>query len=152
MTVASLDLTPIFDDIGLDLRGLDVLFLGREAPPLQGAASVRVLDDVQGVADLDIRLRADVGIIDGQIDNMAHEAGVNLLSRLRDVHCTRVILVVYGSGWSREELLALGYQETKRPSANGRCYLHDAEVFNRPRDWNNPGDWANPENFNKYRW
>ncbi len=152
MTDPSPDLTLILNDIGLDLRGLNVLFLGTPAPEFRGAASVHILDDVKCVADLDRDLRAHVGIVVGQLETMAHEDGVNLLSRLRDVHCGKVLLVTYGDGWTREELLALGYQEIKRPSSNGRCYVYDVEIFNQPRDWNNPTDWANPGNFRKYRW
>jgi len=68
------------------------------------------------------------------------------------VRCGTVLLVVSGGDWTRDELLALGYQETKQLSLNRRCYLYDAETSDQPRDWNNPTYWANPENFRKYRW
>jgi len=152
MTDPSSELTPILDELGVDLRGLDVLYLGTSTPEFQGAANVYYLDDVNCVEDLDNELRADVGIVAGQLETMAHEDGINLLSRLRDVHCSKVLLLVSGPGWTREELLALGYQETKRPSSNGRCYLYDSEIFSQARDWNNSTNWANPQNFRRYRW
>jgi hypothetical protein len=152
MTDLPSELTPILDELGVDLCGLDVLFLGTPAPEFQDAANVHYLEDVKCVADLDSELRAHVGIVAGQLETMEHEDGVNLLARLRDVHCVKVLLLVSGGDWTRDELLVLGYHETKHLSSNRRCYLYDAEISNQPRDWNNPGNWANPENFRKYRW
>jgi hypothetical protein len=152
MTEPPLALAPILDELGLDLRGLDVLSLGVPAPAFADGTNVKFLDYVKCVADLDTDLRAHVGVVVGQLETMAHEDGVNLLSRLRDVHCKKVLLLVDGEEWTRVELLALGYQEVKRPPSGGRCYLCDAEFFDQPRDWNNATNWANPENFRKYRW
>jgi len=152
MTDPSSDLTLILDALGFDLRGLEVLCMGTLALEFQDAANVHYLDDVTCVDDLDGGLRAHVAIVAGQLESMAHKDGVNLLARLRDVHCGTVLLVVSGGDWTRDELLALGYQETKQLSLNRRCYLYDAETSDQLRDWNNPMYWANPKNFRKYRW
>lgn len=152
MTSVSLDLLPILRDAGIDLRALEVLILGSSALKIGDAARIHTIENVKCCADLDSDLRVDVGIVVGQLENMTHDAGVNLLSRLRDVHCGKLVLVVLSEDWSTSELLALGYEQMTSSSSDGRCYLYDADNFNQPRDWNNPVDWANPENFRKYRW
>ena len=152
MTSAPLDISLVLRDSGIDLRSREVLILGTSTLDPGDAARVHTIGDVGSYADLDRALRVDVGIVVGQLENMTHDAGVNLLSRLRDVHCGKVLPVVQSEDWTSSELLALGYQQIKSPSSDGRCYLYAAENLDQPREWNNPVNWANPENFRKYRW
>lgn len=146
------DIAPTLDAIGLDYRDIEILSIVSPFQEIPGAAEVHDLSDLRNVDGIPQTLRVGLGIVLGQLEIMTHSDGVQLLSRLRDVHCTRVLLVYEGDEWSRDELLALGYLETKRPSGDGRCFLYDPDLFNQPRDWNNPSSWANPENFRKYRW
>ena len=83
---------------------------------------------------------------------MSRTGAEQLLSRLRDVHCDRVLLLDRGSHWTPDSLRPLGFLELVCPSLDGRCYLYDPDLFSQPREWNNADDWANPENFRKYRW
>ncbi|MCK5325235.1 MAG: hypothetical protein KAJ57_04480 [Woeseiaceae bacterium] len=146
------DLALILDAFGLDVRGLEILSIVSPSQDFPGAAAVHELKELRHADGIPQTLRADLGIVVGQLETMTRFEGMQLLSRLRDIHCTRVLLVYEGNEWSRDELLALGYLESKRPSGDGRCYLFDPDLFNQPRDWNNPSNWANPENFRKYRW
>ena len=107
------------------------------------------IESVDEVPDSD---RADLGVVFNQIEFMQKPAAVHLLSRLRDRHCTRVVLCMTSPIFSERELLALGYIEQNRPSTDGRFFLFDPAVFFERREWNSPDGWANPQNFNRERW
>ena len=93
-------------------------------------------------------VRAELGIVvfPDQVATLA--VASPLLSRLRDIHCEKLIIVLAGNTWLANELLALGFVS----SASNQWYVFDPDINNSPREWNNPKNWANPENFNKYRW
>jgi hypothetical protein len=107
-------------------------------------------------AEIDSSTRARLGVVVNQLESMSKKNGAHLLSRLRDLTCEKVLLIMRGDEWNSKELLALGYQhleqDKKRSSIDGRLYLHDPSRFHESREWNNSSNWANPENFNKYRW
>jgi len=142
----------LLDVSGLDLRGRSVLAVGTMPGRIADAARVHAIDDLHTTGDIPPSLRADVGIVAGQLERMDRAEAAQLLARLRDVHCGQVLLLYAGQEWTRGDLLALGYMETERPPEGGRCYVFDPEVFSEPREWNNPSDWAHPQNFRRYRW
>ena len=107
---------------------------------------------IESVDELPKNDQADLGLVFDQIEFMHKTAAVHLLSRLRDRHCTRVVLCMTRPIFSERELLALGYIEKKRPSVDGRFFLFDPAVFFERREWNSADKWANPENFNRDRW
>jgi hypothetical protein len=110
------------------------------------------LDSVGSAGDISEDIRVDVSVVVGQIEHMSKDDGAHLLSCLRDIISQRVLLVLQGDDWASDELLALGYQEIKCRSGDGRYFLFDADQFHQPRKWNNASHWANPKNFGKYRW
>jgi hypothetical protein len=142
----------ILGDLGIDTQNSSLLTIGvadTDSPDIQAGYAYETLS---GPDDLPQDLRTQLGIVVAPLDYMPLRNAEQLLSRLRDVHCEKVLLIDTGSAWSPDVLRSLGYLEVERSSIEGRCYLFDPEDFNQPREWNNPTDWANPGNFRKYRW
>jgi hypothetical protein len=142
----------LLEDLGIDPAKTSLVTMGLPETDIPGTGAVAAYEAPPGPGDLPATLTAQLGIVFAPLDHLQRASAEQLLSRLRDVHCERVLLLDTRSGWSPDELLSLGYLELKRPSIDWRCYLYDPDLFNQPREWNNPGDWANPENFRKYRW
>ena len=142
----------ILDDLGVDAPNASLVTIGLAEADMPEVGSVEAYEVISAPGDLPHALRAQLGIVVAQLDHIQHATADQLLSRLRDVHCERVVFLDTASVWSPDVLRSLGYLELKRPSIDGRCYLYDPDLFNQPRDWNNSSDWANPENFGKYRW
>lgn len=142
----------ILDDLGIDARNIGVLAIGLGKAEIPDIENIHAYEALSGPEDLPGTLRVQLGIVVLPLATMPRKHSEQLLSRLRDVHCEKVLLLDMGAGWTPDDLRALGYQEVERQPPGGRCYLFDPDLFNQPRDWNNPTDWANPENFRKYRW
>lgn len=142
----------LLEDLGLGGRNLRLIAVGTTDPALPGVAVTHACESLSGPDELPQSLKAELGIVIAPLDFMSRNAAEQLLARLRDVHCDKVLLLDTDGGWKPEALRALGFLEVKRLSVDGRCYLFDPEMFSQPREWNNPSDWANPENFRKYRW
>ena len=142
----------MLDDLGLVQRSTSLVTIGCTDITVPRADVVKAYDVLSGPGDLPKTLRAALGIVVSPLDFMARRAAEQLLSRLRDIHCDRVVLFDTNGGWTPEELRALGYLGVGQARSDLRCYLFDPDAFNRPREWNNPSNWANPENFRKYRW
>jgi Family of unknown function (DUF6231) len=144
----------VLRELGLADGETSVLLVGAEAhaAELSDFGEVVVAGRVTGVRELPDDVRADLAIVIDQAQDMSRDEAVYLLSRLRDVHCRRVLLAVGDRQWRRAELLALGFFELNKSAGERRLYLFDPGLFNEPRDWNNPSNWANPENFDRYRW
>ena len=142
----------ILEDLGLVHRDTSLVTIGGTDISVPHADIAQAYDALSGPDDLPKTLRVALGIVVSPLDFMARSAAEQLLSRLRDIHCEKVVLIDTSGGWTPEELRALGYLEVGQPTADLRCYLFDPDAFNQPREWNNPSDWANPQNFRKYRW
>ena len=142
----------ILDDLGLVYGDTSLVTIGSADITVPHADIVEAYDALSGPDDLPKTLRVALGIVVSPLDFMVRSAAEQLLSRLRDIHCEKVVLIDTSGGWTPEELRALGYLEVGQPTADLRCYLFDPDAFNQPREWNNPSDWANPQNFRKYRW
>ena len=142
----------VLHELGLVDRDTSLVTIGSADMKLPHAETIEAYDTLSGPDDLPETLRVALGVVVSPLDFMARRSAEQLLSRLRDVHCEKVVLVDTNGGWTPEELRALGYLEVAQAGADLRCYLFDPEAFNQPREWNNPSDWANPENFRKYRW
>jgi hypothetical protein len=142
----------ILDDLGVDAPGASLVTIGLAEADIPEVGAVQSYEARSGPQDLPHALRVQLGIVVAPLDHMQQATAEQLLSRLRDVHCERVVFFDTASAWSPDVLRSLGYLELKRPSIAGRCYLYDPDLFSQPRDWNNPSNWANPENFEKYRW
>ncbi len=143
----------ILDSLGIPAADETLLVVGMQQDVER--AAVTCLGRLASADDMSPELRVDTGLVVEQLEHLDSRAGAHLLSRLRDVHCKRVFLLLRSgnTGWSRDTLLAMGFTQ-QRPDAGlgAELYLYEPEVFNPPREWNNARDWANPENFRKYRW
>ena len=142
----------ILDNLGMTDRTVSLLTVGLAETEITGCDAVHAYETLSGPTALPDALKVKLGIVVAPLDSMSRRDTEQLLARLRDVHCEKVLLLDTGAAWKPDELRSLGYLEVKRPQAGGRCYLFDPDVFNQPREWNSPSDWANPENFRKYRW
>jgi hypothetical protein len=142
----------MLDELRIDARHTSVLTIGMSEAESAAIGAANAYETVSGPGDLPQTLRAQLGIVVAPLDYMPRKNAEQLLSRLRDVHCDKVLLVDTGSAWNPGTLRSLGYLEVKHPSIDGCCYMFDPDIFNQPREWNNSSDWANPENFRKYRW
>ena len=142
----------ILHDLGLVTRDTSLVTICSADIAVPHADIVEAYDTLSGPDDLPKTLRVALGVVVSPLDFMPRRASEQLLSRLRDIHCEKVVLIDTNGGWTPKELRALGYLEVGQPVAGLRCYLFDPDAFNRPREWNNPSDWANPQNFRKYRW
>ena len=142
----------ILDDLGIDARNASLLIIGLGKAEVPEIENVHAYEALSRPDDLPGTLRVQLGIVVAPLASMSRKDSEQLLSRLRDVHCEKVLLLDLGAGWTPDDLRALGFLEVERQPVDGRCYLFDPDLFNQPREWNNPTDWANPENFRKFRW
>jgi hypothetical protein len=146
--------------LGEDAPAEALLLAARLAEPLMRALETRIghVELIEGettLAGLPAHRRYPLGVVAGQLETLQHRTASQLLARLRDQVCARVlVLVAPDAGWSRSDLLALGYNRIGRSQGPARWSLYEYEItrYNPERTWNNPSDWANPENFDKYRW
>jgi hypothetical protein len=145
-------LASLLDDLGLVTRDISLITIGAAGGVVPGADLVHAFEALSGPDDLPKTLRVALGVVVAPLDFMPRKEAEQVLSRLRDIHCEKVLLVDTDGGWKPEELRPLGYLKMAKPEAGVCCYLFDPDAFNQPREWNNPSDWANPENFRKYRW
>jgi hypothetical protein len=142
----------ILDTLGLTDTVSSLLTVGIAESEMPNLEAVHAYETLSGPEELPKNLRVQLGIVVAPLGSMSRRHAEQLLSRLRDVHCEKVLLLDAGAGWNPDDLRALGYMEIRPPQIDGRCYLFDPDLFSQPREWNNPSDWANPENFRKYRW
>ncbi len=142
----------LLDELGLVTPDLTLVIIGAADALVPGADIVHACETLSGPDELPKTLKVTLGIVVAPHQFMTRRNAEQLLSRLRDVHCEKVLLVDTGGGWKPEDLRPLGYLETAELRAGLRCYVFDPDAFNQPREWNNPRDWANPQNFRKYRW
>ncbi len=145
-------ITSLLEELGFGGRKPSLVAVGMVDSELPGFATRRTYESVSGPDELPPSLRVDLGIVIAPLNFMSRSSAEQLLSRLRDVHCDKVLLLDTDGTWEPEDLRALGFLRVERPSMDASCYLFDPEMFSQPREWNNPSDWANPENFRKYRW
>jgi len=140
------------DSLGINARSASLLTIGMADNQQPDFEALHAYDTVSGPDALPATLRVQLGIVVVPLVSLSRRDTEQLLARLRDVHCEKVLLVDTDDLWKADALRSLGYLETDDSRAGARCYLFDPDVFNQPREWNNPSDWANPENFRKYRW
>ncbi len=140
------------DNLGINTRTASLLTIGVTDTEQPGLEAVHAYETLSGPEALPATLKVQLGIVVAPLESMSRRDTEQLLARLRDVHCDKVLLIDTDDVWKPDALRSLGYLETEDSRAGARCYLFDPDVFNQPREWNNPSDWANPENFRKYRW
>ena len=112
---------------------------------------------------LDQQGRFDLVFVSHVLERMPKAEAEQLIARLRDLHCDRLILVIpigtdwseHQSHWQHTDLLGLGFSlladflSNKHPV---HVYAFDIASYKTTPDWLNNKYWANPELFNKHWW
>lgn len=142
----------LLEGLGIVDRDPSVLAIGIADDELRGINVVEAYEALAGPGELPPTLKAQLGIVRAPLDIMPRKDAEQLLSRLRDVHCEKVLLIAAGNEWTADELRSLGFLEMECPAEIRPCHVFDPDQFNEPREWNNARNWANPDNFRKYRW
>jgi hypothetical protein len=113
-----------FRDAEKDSQFLVVCKTAPKEPPepgLPAGSTCTWRSRIESIDELPASDRADLGVVFDQIEFMQKTAAMHLLSRLRDRHCTRVVLCMTRPIFSERELLALGYIEQRR-SRTSMCF------------------------------
>lgn len=98
---------------------------------------------------------ADLAYVAGTLEQLERPMAEQVLSRLRDVLASRVLLhldlrTLLHHDWRRNDLIALGFSEIRVPeTGGGRDQLFQFNLFDYKvtPDWFNAGNWAHP-----HRW
>lgn len=96
--------------------------------------------------------RSDVAVVIGQLEHLSGDAGMQMLAKLRDVYCDRIIVHTTLPTPTAQDMLSIGFYPETRWEGHGRLFRYSREEFYPGRDWNTPENWANPANFGKNRW
>lgn len=118
-------------------------------------SKVHQLNSVRTIDDLPTSGRYDLGIVINQLEHMTQKNGEQVLARLRDVLCRKILVDSGSANWAKSSLLALGFLPSPPPDGWQRgeqLYQYDIDRYNPPREWNTPAGWAHPENYGKFRW
>jgi len=113
--------------------------------------------------ELDQQGRFDLVFISHVLERMPKQEAEQLIARLRDLHCNRLIVVIpigtdwseHVSYWQQSDLLGLGFSLLAEFHSNQRLahiYAFDFASYKTTPDWLNNSYWANPELFDKYWW
>ena len=91
-----------------------------------------------------------VAIFDDTASRIPSDILVPLISRMRDIHARRTMVILTPeSSINNEDLIALGFHAMKD---HPEVFYHDLLDYKQTPDWLNSHYWANPENWNRYRW
>ena len=107
--------------------------------------------------------RYDLVFISHVLERMPKSEAEQLIARLRDLHCNRLIVVIpigtdwseHVSHWKQADLLGLGFSLLAEFHSNqhmAHIYAYDIASYKTTPDWLNNSYWANPELFDKYWW
>jgi len=107
--------------------------------------------------------RYDVGLVIDALEHVTPEDAGLIISRLRDLVCKRLFVVVNladqspenQSHWHNTDLIAFGLKAIKIDSQgdeNVGLYHYDIYDYKSTPDWLNSKNWANPDRWNKNRW
>jgi len=101
--------------------------------------------------------RVELAIVDAQAE-LPDDSATRLISRLRDVHAERVIVIAAvdeSTRLSRQALIGLGFHRRGISTDHDErrlWYEFDMAHYKVTPDWLNARNWANPELWDKYRW
>jgi len=98
---------------------------------------------------------ADLAYVAGTLENLERQIAEQVLSRLRDVLASRVLVHVdhrtpANHNWRRNDLIALGFSEIRVPETGGkpdRLFHFNLFDYKVTPDWFNATNWAHP-----HRW
>ena len=112
---------------------------------------------------LDEQGRFDLVFVSHVLERMPKSEAEQLIARLRDLHCDRLIVVIpigtdwseHVSHWQQTDLLGLGFSLLAEFHSNKHLvhiYAFDIASYKTTPEWLNNKYWANPEVFDKYWW
>lgn len=107
--------------------------------------------------------RFDLVFVSHVLEKIPKPAAEQLIARLRDLHCDRLIIVIpigtdwpnHVSHWQQADLLGLGFSLLAEFHSNKHrvhIYAFDIASYKTTPEWLSSKYWANPEMFNKYWW
>jgi hypothetical protein len=107
--------------------------------------------------------RFDLVFVSHVLEKMPKTEAEQLIARLRDLHCDRLIIVIpigtdwpnHMSHWQQADLLGLGFSLLAEFHSNDHLvhiYAFDIASYKTTPEWLSSKYWANPEMFNKYWW
>lgn len=107
--------------------------------------------------------RFDLVFVSHVLERMPKAKAEQLIARLRDLHCDRLIIVIpigtdwpdNVSHWQQTDLMGLGFSLLAEFHSNKHLvhiYAFDIASYKTTPEWLNSKYWANPEMFNKYWW
>lgn len=103
--------------------------------------------------------RFDLVVMRGVLERIDAEIGAHLIARLRDVHTSRLCVVLCcergDRRWQPAELIAMGLAHWSSETLNEAAleiYGFDLGTYKATPDWLNARHWAHPEHWGKYRW
>lgn len=106
-----------------------------------------------------LKTRFDVAIAVDLFEHIDKQAGVQILSRLRDIlsaqYCISLPLGASQSEWKLTDLFSFALKRVANYSCDGLEYglfKYDISDYKNTPDWLNADNWANPNMWNKYRW
>ena len=128
-----------------------------------GQCSLQVFVTPPTLEVLDKLERFDLGFVSHVLERMSKPDAEQLIARLRDVHCDRLVIVIpigtnwqnHQSHWQQADLLGLGFSLMAEYNSNQHLvhiYAFDIASYKATPDWLNNKYWANPELFDKYWW
>ena len=109
-------------------------------------------------AQLDSLPQVELAVLDAAAAFADEAAAVQLVSRLRDVCASRVLVIGAprpGASLGREQLVGLGFRRwdtTGEGDDRRRWYEFSLADYKVTPDWLNARHWANPELWDRYRW
>lgn len=97
----------------------------------------------------------DLAVVTGTLERLPRKDAGTLLSRLRDLHSKRflVLLRLGGEdGWSNTDLIAYGMKRCGSFPDDYALYRFNIYDYKDTPDWLNAKYWAHPERWGKERW
>ena len=122
------------------------------------AHNAAIIDATDAQARLDALPHVELAVVDAAAAFANEAAAVQLVSRLRDVCASRVLVIgaaQSGATLGRQQLIGLGFRRwetTGEGDSRRRWYEFSLADYKVTPDWLNPRHWANPALWDRYRW
>ena len=122
------------------------------------AYNAAIVDATEAQARLDALPTVELAVVDAAAAFADEAAAVQLVSRLRDVCASRVLVIgapQSGASLGRQQLIGLGFRRwetTGEGDSRRRWYEFSLADYKVTPDWLNARHWANPALWDRYRW
>ncbi|AGY91941.1 hypothetical protein SPICUR_04820 [Spiribacter curvatus] len=122
------------------------------------AETVAIVAAREAQAGLENLPQVELAVVDGAAAFADEAAAIQLVSRLRDVCASRVLVIgapQSGALLGRQQLIGLGFRRwetTGEGDDRRRWYEFSLADYKVTPDWLNARHWANPELWDRYRW